>query len=656
MGRASSKLLAGAAGAAGGDPVYVDDVFATHLYDGESSTSTTVTINNGLDLSDKGGLLWTKSRGGSYPHYFIDSERGHGTGAILLSTATNAATNSAFNTAFTSTGYTMKGGWDGFSQSSTSYGSPYVSWAFAKQEKFFDIVTYTGNGTDNRAIAHNLGSVPGMIIVKVTSHADNWIVYHRSLGYTKLLRLNMTNAAWTQDRWGDQNPTSTQFYVDNNAECNQNGYTYVAYLFAHDEQEFGENSDEAIIKCGIYSGNSGNQTITLGFEPQWIMIKKALNGIGRWSIFDSMRGVFVGASDKHLSADIDNAEQSDAGLRFDPTGFTLEGANWNYTDGSTPHQYIYMAIARPHKPASEFAATNLWTTDTRGSVNSSEPGFRSTFPVDMAFWDTGVTTGNAAVRIADRLRGLNYSLAHNTGSENGGSTVFWDYQNGWLSSTGTSTNIRAWMWRRARGFFDMLTYEGTGSARTVSHNLGVAPELILIKRRNGSADWVWYVSALGAGKYLYGDAGAELTDSGIWNNTAPTASVFSLNNQGGSTTYRINGSGDTYIAYLWATVAGISKIGSYTGTGNDLNVDCGFSGGARFILIKRTNDSGDWYLYDSARGIVAGNDPYLLLNSNAASVSNTDYIDPLNAGFTVTSSAPAALNTSGGTYIFYAIA
>ena len=315
-----------------------------------------------------------------------------------------------------------------------------------------------------------------------------------------------------------------------------------------------------------------------------------------------------------------------------------------------------MAIARPHKPASEFAATNLWTTDTRGSVNSSEPGFRSTFPVDMAFWDTGVTTGNAAVRIADRLRGLNYSLAHNTGSENGGSTVFWDYQNGWLSSTGTSTNIRAWMWRRARGFFDMLTYEGTGSARTISHNLGVAPELILIKRRNGSADWVWYVSALGAGKYLYGDAGAELTDSGIWNNTAPTASVFSLNNQGGSTTYRINGSGDTYIAYLWATVAGISKIGSYTGTGNDLNVDCGFSGGARFILIKRTNDSGDWYLYDSARGIVAGNDPYLLLNSNAASVSNTDYIDPLNAGFTVTSSAPAALNTSGGTYIFYAIA
>ena len=63
-----------AAAGAGSDPVYVEDVFSTHLYDGESSTSTTITINNGLDLSDKGGMLWTKSRGGAYGHYLIDSE------------------------------------------------------------------------------------------------------------------------------------------------------------------------------------------------------------------------------------------------------------------------------------------------------------------------------------------------------------------------------------------------------------------------------------------------------------------------------------------------------------------------------------------------------------------------------------------------------
>jgi hypothetical protein len=108
---------------------------------------------------------------------------------------------------------------------------------------------------------------------------------------------------------------------------------------------------------------------------------------------------------------------------------------------------------------------------------------------------------------------------------------------------------------------------------------------------------------------------------------------------------------------LWATVAGISKVGSYTGTGSDLNVDCGFSAGARFVLIKRTDASSDgWYVFDSERGIVAGDDPYFLLNSSAAQVTNTDYIDPLSSGFTVTSSAPAALNASSGNYIFLAIA
>jgi hypothetical protein len=132
---------------------------------------------------------------------------------------------------------------------------------------------------------------------------------------------------------------------------------------------------------------------------------------------------------------------------------------------------------------------------------------------------------------------------------------------------------------------------------------------------------------------------------------APTSSVFTL-----GSAIDVNMSGKDFISYHFATLAGVSKVGSYTGTAATLNVDCGFSAGARFILIKRSDSTGDWYVYDSARGIVAGNDPYLLLNSTAAEVTGTDYIDPLSSGFTVTSSAPAALNASGGTYIFLAIA
>ena len=138
----------------------------------------------------------------------------------------------------------------------------------------------------------------------------------------------------------------------------------------------------------------------------------------------------------------------------------------------------------------------------------------------------------------------------------------------------------------------------------------------------------------------------------VWNSTSPTSSVFSLGNSSNT-----NHNGDDYVNYLFASLSDISKVGSYTGTGSNVNVDCGFTSGARFVLIKRHDSgTGDWYVWDSTRGIVSGNDPYFLLNSTAAQVTNTDFIDPLNAGFTVTSSAPSDLNANGGKYMFLAIA
>jgi hypothetical protein len=176
--------------------------------------------------------------------------------------------------------------------------------------------------------------------------------------------------------------------------------------------------------------------------------------------------------------------------------------------------------------------------------------------------------------------------------------------------------------------------------------------VVRYKNRNNSQVWGVYNSNSGnSGRLILNATDSLYSPVQDWNSTSPTDSVFSLGGE-----YRVNGPSYTYVAYLFATLAGVSKVGSYTGTGADLNVDCGFSAGARFILIKRTDSTGDWYVWDSARGIVSGNDPYLLLNSTAAEVTSTDYIDPLSSGFTVTSSAPAALNASGGTYIFLAIA
>jgi hypothetical protein len=85
-------------------------------------------------------------------------------------------------------------------------------------------------------------------------------------------------------------------------------------------------------------------------------------------------------------------------------------------------------------------------------------------------------------------------------------------------------------------------------------------------------------------------------------------------------------------------------------------VNCGFASGARFVLIKRIDVNENWYVWDSARGISSGNDPYLLLNTATAEVTGTNYVDTDTTGFKVTAAAPSALNASGSTYLFLAIA
>ena len=177
--------------------------------------------------------------------------------------------------------------------------------------------------------------------------------------------------------------------------------------------------------------------------------------------------------------------------------------------------------------------------------------------------------------------------------------------------------------------------------------------MIIVKSRSNAYDWIAYTANNGVNKFLLVNTTDALgTITGIWATTAPTSTTFGVSNGGGS--YN-NGAGMTYVAYLFATCAGVSKVGSYTGNGTTLQIDCGFTGGARFVLIKKTSGTGSWYVWDSARGIVSGNDPYLLLNSTAAEVTNTDYIDTYSAGFEISSTAPSEINENGGSFIFFAV-
>ena len=151
-------------------------------------------------------------------------------------------------------------------------------------------MTYTGNGA-NRTIAHNLGSVPGCIIVKRTDTTADWQVYHRSLANTEYMVLNTTAAKATgATRWNSTTPTSTEFSLGTDASVNANGGTYVAYLFAHDAGGFGTYGTDNVISRGSVTLSSGFTDVNLGYEPQFVLIKKT-SAVQNWFMYDNMRGM-----------------------------------------------------------------------------------------------------------------------------------------------------------------------------------------------------------------------------------------------------------------------------------------------------------------------------------------------------------------------------
>tara|TARA_Y100000401_G_scaffold20544_1_gene13717 strand:- start:79 stop:1992 length:1914 start_codon:yes stop_codon:yes gene_type:complete len=627
-----------AAGAGGSDPLYADDVFSIDLY---RNDSTTEEFNNGLDMAGEGGLIVTTFRDLGTNRAFVDSERG--VTKVVYGDSSNQESTAAWIQSFDDDGFTH-GSYIG-----TGNNSGVVSWSFRKCPGFFDVVTYTGNGTSGRTVSHNLGSVPGMIIVKnLHDTGYSWAVWHKSLGTNGYLFLNSDNQKNTNSVYFPSQPTASNFIVGTSGLVNINNDNYVAYVFADDDASFGTDTDEAIIKCGSYTGtgSSGN-AVNLGFEPQWVLIKQT-NTNRNWVLVDNMRGVPSGGSTAYFNFNTDLSEDTGAGniIDFTATGFELK--NHSALVNGSSGTYIYMAIRRPHKPPT--AGTQVFTAAySRTPQSSQPPAFDSNnHVVDFGMYRRPATTENWYV--TNRLTAPKYMNTNSTASESS-SAIYYDYQHGFGS--GASTDYFAYMFRRAPGFMDVVAYTGTGSAMTINHNLGATPELLIVKRRSSSGTWWTYSSVMGNNAFMRLE-GTFASDSpaNLWNNTTPSSTTFSLGNNS-----NVVSSGVHHIAFLFASLSGISKVGSYSGnSGYDVNVDCGFTAGARFILIKRTDSTSDWYVWDSTRGIVSGNDPYWFLNSTAVQVTNTDYIDPLNAGFTVTSSAPAALNTSGGTYLFLAIA
>ena len=334
-----TKALTAAAGNAGGDPLYVEDVFSTYLYTG---TGSPLTITNGIDLDGKGGMVWGKSRTTNvFNHQLMDTERG--IRKVIVSNTTDAEASNGDISAFNSDGFSLSTG----NNLMLSNGQKFASWTFRKAEKFFDVVTYTGTGSA-RTVSHNLGSVPAVMIIKRTSTGgSNWRVYHTSLGNGQALSLNTTDAAGaTTSLWNSTTPTDSVFTLGDNGNVNQSGQSFVAYLFASDAGGFGDDGDESIIKCGSYTGNNSadGPTVTLGFEPQWVLIKESDMSGNSWSLYDMMRDGTMG---KHLRPNDSAAEDGTSNeVLPQATGFKLNTSSGRVNRGSN---YIYIAIRRPMK-------------------------------------------------------------------------------------------------------------------------------------------------------------------------------------------------------------------------------------------------------------------------------------------------------------------
>jgi hypothetical protein len=228
----------------------------------------------------------------------------------------------------------------------------------------------------------------------------------------------------------------------------------------------------------------------------------------------------------------------------------------------------------------------------------------------------------------------------------------WAWDAGSSTVTNTAGSISSQVRANASAGFSVVTYTGTGANATVGHGLGIAPGMVIVKRRDTAANWqVRHTSIAAASSIQLNLTNASASATTVWNSTAPSSTVFSV-----GTDATVNASGATYVAYCFAPVAGYSAFGSYTGNGS-ADGSFGYTGfRVRWLLVKNTTTAGtSWAIFDSARGTynVVGN--VLLAQSDSSELSGT-YVDFLSNGFKLRVSSDLSLNNNGNTYIYAAFA
>ena len=300
------------------------DYFNTKLYTGNGSTQTISSVGFQPDWT------WIKHRDGATAHMIFDSVRG----ALyrLQSNSSNPHTSAANTlTSWNSDGFAL-----GTENDTNGNTRLFASWNWKETaDAGFDIVSYTGNGTAGRTVAHSLSAVPKMIIVKrYNDGTASWMIYHHTLGNNIYLSLDTTAASDT-GHWDSTSPTSSVFSVSGDQRVNNNGASYIAYCFAE---------KQGYSKFGAYpgNGNANGPFIFLGFRPAFLMIK-GYAGTDNWIMYDNKRSGY-NSENEYLDANNNDAESDGTGkIDFLSNGFKIKStfSSNNYSTG----EYIYMAFA-----------------------------------------------------------------------------------------------------------------------------------------------------------------------------------------------------------------------------------------------------------------------------------------------------------------------
>jgi len=305
--------------------------FQCKLWTGDGSAQA-LTFDGDEDMQPD--MVWMKPRSFADNHILVDSVRG--TNKIIRpNTHIAESTLTTMLTAFGSDGFTT-GDNDNVARSSATF----VAWCWKESAvSGFDIVSYNGTGNDATAnISHSLSAVPEFMWIKCRTSAKNNTNYHVSLGNTKSVYIDETNAASTSyDYWNDTTPTSSVFTVKDDGSYDEvnaaSDQTFIAYLWS---------GKQGFSKFGSYTGN-GNADgafIYTGFKPAMV-IQKVSSTTGSWHIHDNKRS--INGTDKYLYPDTNEAEVSTTRMDFLSNGFKLrsDSSTWNGS-GAT---FVYAAFA-----------------------------------------------------------------------------------------------------------------------------------------------------------------------------------------------------------------------------------------------------------------------------------------------------------------------